>query len=100
MARPKQSERKEELVLLAANEDLINCVTVILTYSIIDIIEHVGEFDYPTNDTFQLGDNFQVILDTCKNFEPIWFLESIMDKRVNYTLKWMKTFCTNFTKTY
>ena len=34
-------EHKEALVLLAASEDLINCVIVVVTNSIIDIIEDV-----------------------------------------------------------
>ena len=45
-------EHKEALVLLAASEDLINCVIVVVTNFIIDIIEDVDEVVYPTKDTF------------------------------------------------
>ena len=44
-------EHKEALVLLAASEDLINSVIVVVTNSIIDIIEDVEEVVYPTKDT-------------------------------------------------
>ena len=50
-------EHKEALVLLAASEDLINCVIVVVTNSIIDIIEdvEVEEVVYPTKDTHFIG---------------------------------------------
>ena len=52
-------EHKEALVLLAASEDLINCVIVVVTNFIIDIIEDVDEVVYPTKDTFHWETTFK-----------------------------------------
>ena len=44
---------------------------MVITNSIIDIIEDVEEVVCPTKDTFRWETTFMYILLTCKNFEPI-----------------------------
>ena len=45
--------------MLAASEDLINCVIVVVTNFIIDIIEDVDKVVYPTKDTFHWETTFK-----------------------------------------